>query len=51
MSSFWHQIDMVDEYAIRDDTRGKVLRRWTTKLSKRIYTFRHAGIRQLSEAY
>ncbi|KAM0190981.1 hypothetical protein ACHAPI_009044 [Fusarium lateritium] len=51
MSSFWHRIDIVDEYIIRDNTTGKVKERWTTKLSKKIYTFKDAGIEQPGEAY
>ncbi|KAF4456294.1 hypothetical protein F53441_1539 [Fusarium austroafricanum] len=49
MSSFWHRIDIVDEYSSRSG--DKLLRKWTTKESKKIYTFKDAGIDQPSEPY
>ncbi|KAF4336864.1 hypothetical protein FBEOM_9244 [Fusarium beomiforme] len=45
-SSFWHRIDIVDEYTIRDEAGDKVLKRWTTKQFKKIYTFSDAGVDQ-----
>jgi predicted dehydrogenase len=51
MSSFWHRINIVDEYIIRDNTSGKVVKRWTTKMSKKVYTFRDAGIELPGEPY
>ncbi|KAF4966926.1 hypothetical protein FSARC_5459 [Fusarium sarcochroum] len=50
MSSFWHHIDVMDEYMIRDETSGKVIKRWT-KQSKKIYTFKDAGVDQPSEPF
>ncbi|KAF5676097.1 hypothetical protein FHETE_2224 [Fusarium heterosporum] len=51
VSAFWHRIDMVDEYSIRDEVGGKVLKKWTTKQCKKIYTFKDAGIKQPGEPY
>jgi hypothetical protein len=51
ISSFWHRIDIVDEYTIRDDTNEKELRKWTIKQSKKIYAFQDAGIDQPSEPF
>ncbi|KAF5629981.1 oxidoreductase [Fusarium tjaetaba] len=51
ISSFWHRIDIVDEYSIRDETNEKDLKGWTVKQSKKIYTFKDAGIDQPSEPF
>ncbi|CAG7556413.1 unnamed protein product [Fusarium equiseti] len=51
ISSFWHRIDIEDEYTIRDDTDGKTLRKWTEMKSKKIYTFKDAGIDQPGEPF
>ncbi|RBR03437.1 hypothetical protein FVER53590_01757 [Fusarium verticillioides] len=51
ISSFWHRIDIVDEYTIRDDTNEKDLKKWTIKQYKKIYTFKDAGIDQPSEPF
>ncbi|KAF5590048.1 oxidoreductase domain-containing protein [Fusarium pseudoanthophilum] len=49
ISSFWHRIDIVDEYTIQHDTNEKDLKEWTVKQSKKVYTFKDAGIDQPSE--
>lgn len=51
VSSFWHRIDIVDEYIVRDEKSGRVLKQWTTKESKKIYTFKDAGIDQPGEPH
>ncbi|CZR42602.1 uncharacterized protein FPRO_09905 [Fusarium proliferatum ET1] len=51
ISSFWHRIDIVDEYTIRDDRNDKDLKKWTVKQSKKVYTFKDAGIDQPSEPF
>ncbi|KAJ4007843.1 hypothetical protein NW766_009651 [Fusarium irregulare] len=35
ISSFWHSIDIEDEYTIRDDTDGKTLKQWTERHTKK----------------
>ncbi|KLO83808.1 Oxidoreductase [Fusarium fujikuroi] len=51
ISSFWHRIDIVDEYTIRDDRNDTDLKKWTVKQSKEVYTFKDAGIDQPSEPF
>ncbi|KAK2590528.1 hypothetical protein QQS21_011795 [Conoideocrella luteorostrata] len=51
MSSFWHRIEIVDEYIVREEKGGRVMKRWTTKESKKIYTFKDAGMDQPGEAF
>jgi predicted dehydrogenase len=51
VSSFWHRIDIVDEYTIRDEAHGKELKKWTVKKSKKIYTFKDADIDEPSEPF
>ncbi|KAF5002849.1 hypothetical protein FDECE_10511 [Fusarium decemcellulare] len=51
MSSFWHRIEISDEYIIRDEKTGRAIKRWTTRESKKIYTFRDAGIDLPSEPF
>lgn len=51
MSSFWHQIDILHEFRIRDETNGKLIKQWATKETKKIYTFEDAGIKCESQAY
>ncbi|KAG4258074.1 hypothetical protein FPRO03_03029 [Fusarium proliferatum] len=51
ISSFWHRIDIVDEYTIRDDRNDKDLKKWTVKQSKKVYTFKDAGIDEPSEPF
>ncbi|PNP79382.1 hypothetical protein FNYG_07217 [Fusarium nygamai] len=51
ISSFWHRIDIVDEYTIRDGTNEKDLKKWTVKQSKKVYAFKDAGIDQPSEPF
>ncbi|KAF5688696.1 hypothetical protein FDENT_4781 [Fusarium denticulatum] len=51
ISSFWHRIDIVDEYTIRDEMNEKDLRKWTVKQPKKVFAFKDAGIDQPSEAF
>ncbi|KAI1018026.1 hypothetical protein LB504_003993 [Fusarium proliferatum] len=51
ISSFWHRIDIVDEYTIRDDRNAKDLKKWTVKQSKKVYAFKDAGIDQPAEPF
>ncbi|CVK91276.1 related to Oxidoreductase [Fusarium mangiferae] len=51
ISSFWHRIDIVDEYTIRDDRNAKDLKKWTVKQSKKVYAFKDAGIDQPGEPF
>ncbi|KAI7762408.1 hypothetical protein LZL87_006803 [Fusarium oxysporum] len=51
VSSFWHRIDIVDEYTIQEESSGKELKKWTFKQSKKAYTFKDAGIEQPSEPF
>ncbi|KAF5698724.1 oxidoreductase [Fusarium mundagurra] len=51
MSSFWHRIDIVEEYSIRDETNEKDLKKWTVKQSKKVYTFKDVSINQPSEPF
>jgi len=51
ISSFWHRIDIVDEYTIRDETNEKDLKKWTVKQSKKVYTFKDANVDQPSEPF
>lgn len=51
MSSFWHRLDIEDEFVVREVKSGNVVKRWTKKQSKKIYTFKDAGIDQPSEDY
>ena len=51
ISSFWHRIDIEDEYTIRDVTDGRVLRTWTEKKSEKIYSFTDAGIDRTGESF
>jgi predicted dehydrogenase len=38
MPMYWHRIDITDEHIIRD-AAGKVVKKWTEKESKKIYTW------------
>ncbi|KAF5657914.1 oxidoreductase [Fusarium circinatum] len=51
ISLFWHRIDIVDEYTIRDETNKKDLKKWTVKHSKKVYTFRDANMDQPGEPF
>lgn len=51
MSSFWHRIEIVDEYIIREESGGRVVKRWTTKEYKKIYTFQDFGVDQPGEPF
>ncbi|KAL2869433.1 Gfo/Idh/MocA family protein [Aspergillus lucknowensis] len=46
MSAAWHRIDVEDEFIVRRSDSGRVVRRWTKKELKKIYTFRDAGVDQ-----
>lgn len=49
MSAVWHRIDIEDEFIVRKVENDEVVKRWTKKKSKKIYTFADAGINQPSE--
>ena len=51
VSSFWHRIDIEDEFIIRESKAGQVVKRWVEKKSKKIYTFKDAGIEQPSQPF
>ncbi|KAF4958458.1 hypothetical protein FGADI_2380 [Fusarium gaditjirri] len=51
VSSFWHRIDIADEYSIREERNGKELKKWTVKQSKKVYTFKDARIDQPGEPF
>jgi predicted dehydrogenase len=51
MSSFWHRIDIIDEFTIRETKGGQVIKRWSTKQCKKIYTFKDAGIDMPGEPF
>lgn len=51
MSSFWHQILIEDLFTIRDAKDHHVIKQWTTRSSKKIYTFHEAGINQPGEPF
>ena len=51
ISSFWHSIDIEDEYTMRDNTDGKTLKKWTKKKSKKIYTFKDTDRDQPGEPF
>lgn len=48
VSGFWHRITIEDEFIIRK-ADGGVVKRWTEKRSKEVYTFNDIGIDQPSE--
>lgn len=48
VSAFWHRIDIEDEFVIRKRDGG-VVKRWSKKTTKKVYTFADAGIDQPSE--
>jgi len=50
ISSFWHRIDIEDEYKIRDTT-GKVLKIWTERKYEKINTFNDAGLEKTGEPF
>jgi predicted dehydrogenase len=50
-ASFWHRIEAVHEFCIRDETSGRLIKQWTTKETKKIYTFKDAGIERESQPY
>ncbi|CEL11064.1 hypothetical protein ASPCAL14171 [Aspergillus calidoustus] len=49
MAAAWHRLDIQDEYIIRQAER--VVKRWTKKESRKVYTFRDAGIDEPGEAH
>ncbi|EXJ84431.1 hypothetical protein A1O3_05099 [Capronia epimyces CBS 606.96] len=48
MSATWHRIDIEDDFIVRKSA-SEVVKRWTKKESKKIYTFRDIGIDQPGE--
>lgn len=52
VSNIWHRLDLEDEFVVRRiDDPSVVTKRWTVKKSKKIYTFKQAGIDQPSEPF
>ena len=56
LNCLWHRIDIEDEYVVRSVSGeghgdNQVVKRWTKKESKKIYTFKDAGIDQPSEPF
>ncbi|CAI6341351.1 unnamed protein product [Periconia digitata] len=51
VAAVWHRIDIEDEFIIREKEGGRVVRRWSEKQSKKIYTFNDAGIDQPGEPF
>ncbi len=51
ISAAWHRIDIEDEYTVRKTDGGAVVKRYTEKESKKVYTFKDAGIDQPGEPY
>ncbi|KAL2840170.1 hypothetical protein BJY01DRAFT_257474 [Aspergillus pseudoustus] len=49
MTAMWHRIDIQDEFIIRQ--AEQVVKRWTTKESRKIYTFRDAGTDEPGEPH
>lgn len=52
VAAAWHRIDIDDEFIVRKSEEGNsyIIKRWTKKESKKIYTFKDAGIDEPSEA-
>ncbi|CAK7198542.1 hypothetical protein SEUCBS139899_001205 [Sporothrix eucalyptigena] len=52
ISNFWHRLDLEDEYIVRRIGEPTLItNRYTVKKSKKIYTFKDAGIDQPSEPF
>ena len=51
VAAAWHRIDIEDEFIVRQGKGGPVVKRWTKKQSKKVYTFKDAGIDQPSEPF
>ncbi|KAF9875943.1 hypothetical protein CkaCkLH20_06389 [Colletotrichum karsti] len=47
----WHQIDVVDEFVIKNKSNGSVVKSWTEKQTKKAYTFREAGMEGVGEEH
>lgn len=53
MAAAWHRIDIEDEFIIKkvDGETNGVIKRWTKKESRKIYTFKDAGLDQPGEPF
>ncbi|CAK7212013.1 hypothetical protein SBRCBS47491_001318 [Sporothrix bragantina] len=52
LSNFWHRLDIEHEYVVRRTSDPAIVAEtWTTKESKKIYTFKDAGIDQPSKPF
>lgn len=53
MAAAWHRIDIEDEFIIKkvDGETNKVIKRWSNKESRKIYTFKDAGLDQPGEPF
>lgn len=50
VAAVFHNIDIVDDFIVRKTDSGDVVKRWTKKQSKKVFTFEDAGINQPSES-
>ncbi|CAH0023725.1 unnamed protein product [Clonostachys rhizophaga] len=44
VGTFWHRIDVEDNFELRESETGKVVKKWTEKTSRKAYTFKEAGL-------
>ncbi|KAF2650074.1 NAD(P)-binding protein [Lophiostoma macrostomum CBS 122681] len=51
VAAAWHRIDIEDETLIRDRKTDRVVKRSVKKESRKVYTFKDAGVDQPSEAF
>jgi predicted dehydrogenase len=51
MSAVFHSIEIRDEFVVRKKEGGQVVKTWSTKQSKKIFTFKDAGVDQPGEPY
>jgi predicted dehydrogenase len=43
MPTLWHRIDVEDEWTVRKTDGGEVVKRWQTRESRKVYTFREGS--------
>lgn len=51
VAAAWHRIDIEDEFIVREKENSRVVKKWFKKQSKKVYTFKDAGIIQPSEPF
>jgi predicted dehydrogenase len=49
-ASMYHRVDVIDEFVVTTSAKEEV-KRWTTKETKKAYTFREIGVDQPGEVY